>query len=376
MPDIYLDHNATTAIRPEIIDLMASVMAHVGNASSVHTHGRKARAAVEKARGQVAVMAGSLPEYVTFNGGATEANNSVLAAFRGEMIMIGATEHPSVREAANAYAADVITIPVDENGIIDENEFVKLVTENKPAIISVMRVNSETGVIQDIASLARAARRAHGDVFFHTDAVQAAGKIPIDMGALGVDYLSLSAHKCGGPQGVGALICAPGSRPAKFIYGGGQERRQRAGTENVAGIAGFGLAAEMAAENMADYQKLEALRDDLETQLTAINPDIRIFGQNASRVANTCCLSPVGITAQTALMALDLKGVCISSGSACSSGTLKPSKVLAAMGASDDELQNALRVSLGWDTTQSDIDGFVIAWSKIIERVQNKTAQA
>ena len=370
---IYLDHNATTTIRPEVIDLVAQIMADTGNASSVHCCGRTARSAISKARSQIAAIAGTIPEYVTFNSGATEANNSVLRAFKDETIMITATEHPSVREAATEFASNVIKAPVTPDGLIDRAAFEALIAEHKPALISMMMVNSETGVIQPIAELSKIARKIHPDVFIHTDAVQAAGRIKIDMPALGVDYLSLSAHKLGGPQGVGAVICAPGSRPAKFMHGGGQEKRQRAGTENVAGIAGFGLSAELAMNFMAEYEKLAVLRDHLENFLTKThNNSIRIFGQDAPRVANTCCVSCIGYAAQTQLMALDLEGICVSSGSACSSGSPKPSQVLQAMDATQEELDSSLRISLGWNSCQSDIDGFIKAWSKIIGRIQSK----
>ncbi len=372
---IYLDHNATTTIRPEVIDLVAQIMADTGNASSVHAHGRAARAAMDKARRQIATLAGTLPEYVTFNSGATEANNSVINAFRGETILFTATEHPSVREAVLEMAGNAIKIPVTQDGLIDVAAFEALVTEQKPALISIMMVNSETGVIQPVAELSKIARKIHPEVFIHTDAVQAAGRVPIDMSALRVDYLSLSAHKCGGPQGVGALICAPGSRPAKLLYGGGQERRQRAGTENVASIAGFGLSAELAMNFMDEYANLATLRTHLEEFLTKTHNSIRIFGHDAPRVSNTCCISCVGFPAQTQLMALDLEGICVSSGSACSSGSPKPSKVLTAMGASDDELGCALRISLGWNSTKSDIDGFIEAWSKIVQRIQSKNGE-
>lgn len=371
MAHIYLDHNATTTIRPAVIDLVRDVMAGTGNASSVHAAGRTASARVEKARAQVAQLAGSQPEYVIFNSGATEANNSVFSAFKGETVMISAIEHPSVREAA----PDAVRFPVTADGVIDLQVFEALVKEHKPALISCMLVNSETGVIQPVAELARIARKAHADVFIHTDAVQAAGKIKIDMPALQVDYLSLSAHKCGGPQGVGALICAPGARPAKFLHGGGQEKSRRAGTENVAGIAGFGLAAELALAGLAAYQDFAALRDKLETGLAAIHGDVKIFGQDAPRVANTCGFACAGLPAQTQLMALDLDGIAVSTGSACSSGSVKKSHALSAMGASDAELDSALRVSLGWNTEEQDIDALLNSWKKIVGRMQKKNGE-
>lgn len=373
---IYLDHNATTTIRPEIIDLVAQIMAETGNASSVHASGRQARAEIEKARRQVAALAGTQPEYVIFNSGATESNNCVLNAFRGETIMISAIEHSSVRNGAAALYPEerIIKIPVTSNGVIDLEAFEALVTAHRPALLSLMLVNSETGVIQPVAEAARIARRIHPDIFIHSDAVQAAGRIEINMGALGVDYLSLSAHKMGGPQGCGALLSAPGAKPAVLLHGGGQEKRQRSGTENVAGIAGMGLAAEMAAKNITSYQNLASLRDSLELELCKINNGVHIYGRNAPRVANTCCFSCPGLAAQTQLMALDLDGIAVSSGSACSSGSVKHSAVLLAMTDKDELLESALRFSLGWNSTQKDVDAFLKSWGKLAKRMADQKA--
>lgn len=369
---VYLDYNASGVMRPAVAKLMTSLLGVPGNASSIHGFGRAARQHIEQARAQVAALAGTHPNYVTFTAGATESNNAVLKHFAGQTIFISAIEHPSVREAA----PNAIQIPVTRDGVIDLDAFEALLDQFQPALISVMLVNNETGVIQPVAEMARRARLKHPRVFIHCDAVQAAGKIPFELAMLGVDYLSLSAHKMGGPQGVGALLCAPGAEPVPFLHGGGQEKRQRAGTENIAGIAGFGLAAEIALAELAAYQQLAALRDDLEARLSKAAPALVIFGQHAPRVANTSNVGLPGIAANTQLMNLDIEGIAVSSGSACSSGTVKPSHVLEAMGAGPDLASHALRISMGWATTPADINQLAEAWLKMYDRVKDKIKKA
>lgn len=369
---VYLDYNASGVMRPAVAKLMAALLAQPGNASSIHAFGRAARKHVERARAQVADLAGTHPNYVTFTSGATESNNAVLKHFAGRTIFISAIEHPSVFESA----PDAIKIPVTPDGVIDLDALDDLLDRHAPALISVMLVNNETGVIQPFAEIARRARIKHPGVFLHCDAVQAAGKIPFALALLGADYLSLSAHKMGGPQGVGALLCGPGSEAVPYIHGGGQEKRQRAGTENVAGIAGFGLAAEIAQAGLADSEKLAALRDQLEARLQAAAPEIVIFGHNAPRVANTVNIGLPGIAANTHLMSLDIEGIACSSGSACSSGTVKPSHVLEAMGAADALSSHALRISMGWATTPDDINRLAEAWLKMYDRVKDKIKKA
>jgi len=369
---IYLDYNATTPVKPAVAALIAEVLGTVGNASSVHGFGRGARRRVESAREQVASLAGVHPNQVVFTSGATESNNAVLRQFQGKRILVSAIEHPAVRNVL----PDVEFIPVTRDGAADMAAFEKMLESGPPpALISVMMVNNETGVIQPVAEMARMAKTKHRDVFFHTDAVQAAGRIKIDFPALYVDYMSLSAHKMAGPQGVGALISAPGCPMAKLLHGGGQEKRQRAGTENVAGIAGFGLAVALALSDMGNYQKLEALRDKMEAEIKRIAPEMNVYGRNAPRVANTTALCLAGMPAETQLMSLDLEGVAVSSGSACSSGAFKPSPILQAMGASDVEASSTLRISTGWATKDSDIDRFIEAWSKIYRRLRAEVKQ-
>ncbi len=370
---IYMDYNASAPLRPEALALMQDVLTESGNASSVHSFGRKARSRIERAREQISALIGTQPNQLVFTSGATESNNTVLSAFRGQRILVSAIEHPSVLESAPA--AEKIPVTQDglqeglQEGLIDEQAFINLLEKGEPpALISIMLVNNETGAIQPVEKLARLAKKRHPAIFIHTDAVQAAGRIKIDMPALQVDYLSLSAHKMGGPQGVGALITAPGSKPVKLLYGGGQEKRQRAGTENVAGIAGFGMAADIAQHDIENFQKLALLRDKMEENLSAITPHLRVFSKDAPRIANTSAIGLSGLSAETLIMALDLAGIAVSSGAACSSGTVKPSHVLQAMGACDDETMGAFRISIGWDTKECHIDRLIEECSKIFER--------
>lgn len=367
---VYLDCNATMPLRPDAAETMLRVMQEPGNASAIHGFGRAARRHVEDARAAVANLAATSPAYVVFTSGATEANNIVLKTFAGEKIFTSAIEHPSVLEAA----PDAVRIPVTPDGVIDLAVLERLLQAEKPDLISVMLVNNETGVIQPVADIVRMVRRLSPQTRIHTDAVQAAGRIGIDFSALQADYMTLSAHKMGGPQGAGAIIMAPGAKIEKLFHGGGQEKRQRPGTENVAAIAGFGVAAKIAQETMPEFQALSALRDALETRLKTLEPRLKIFGASAPRVSNTSQISLPGVPAETQLMALDLEGIAVSSGSACSSGTVKPSHVLKAMGASDSEALGAMRISMGWNTTPEDIDRFCAAWEKMHARIRDKIA--
>ncbi len=339
-------------------------MGEVGNASSVHLYGREARKHVETARQKVAALCHvDDPDQVTFTSGATESINTVLSGYRDKPVLISAIEHSAVLAAA----PQANKIPVTSDGLVDIDAYKKLLREDKPALVSIMLVNSETGVIQPIPELAALAHEA--GALFHSDAVQGAGRIDLSLNRLGVDFMSLSAHKFAGPQGVGAIIKRDGLDLPKFMLGGGQEKNCRAGTHNTAGIAGMGLAAEIALKKMKDYVEIQKLRDDMESRIREISKTIIIYGQNAPRVGNTTNVGLVGIPAQTQMMAMDLDGIAVSSGSACSSGAFKPSHVLMAMGASEEEAKSALRISLGWATTQSDIDRFIEGWEKIVQRI-------
>lgn len=363
---IYLDYNASAPLRPEVRDIVLATMKAPHNASSVHRFGRHGRLAIEKAREQVAALVNAPTTQVIFNSGATEANNTVLKHFARENILVSAIEHPSVLEAAD----DLIQIPVDSNGLVDLEQLEALLKDKKPALVSVMLVNNETGVIQPIKEISALAKG--NGALVHCDAVQAAGRIPIDIQEMGIDFLSLSAHKIGGPQGVGALVLGLCGITPTLLLGGGQEKSARAGTENVAGITGFGEAAKLALEGLEKFQKLTVLRDQLESDLIALAPETVIHAQEAPRVANTSMFSLPGVNSETLLMALDLEQIAVSNGSACSSGTVKASHVLQAMGLSDEIATSALRISLGWATKEADLAAFLDAWSNIYNRVQDK----
>jgi cysteine desulfurase len=359
---IYMDYNATAPVRPAAREAAMLAMSAAHNASSVHSFGREARKMIEDARVSVAKLVNVPPAQVIFNSGATEANNTVLNHFKGEPILISAIEHPSVLEAAPTAEK----IPVTRDGTVDLAALETLLKEKKAELISVMLVNNETGAIQPMAEISNLAKK-YGS-FLHCDAVQAAGKIAIDMTTLGADFLTLSAHKIGGPQGAGALVLGLCGITPTLLYGGGQEKRARAGTENVAAIAGFGVAASEAFAALNEYQNLAKLRDNLEKRLHGII----VHAQNAPRVANTSLFSLPGASSETLLMALDLEGIAVSNGSACTSGTVKASHVLKAMGVGKDIASGAVRVSLGWDTRPSDIEAFIAAWQKITARLKPK----
>jgi cysteine desulfurase len=366
---VYLDHNATTPIRPESLQAVVQAMELVGNSSSVHRFGRLARRQVEDAREAVAALAGTSAGRVIFTSGGTEANNLALRGTGRERLLVAAGEHDSVLQAA----PEAERIPLTGDGRVDPDELTRrLAADPRPALVSVMLANNETGVIQPIQEIAARAHRAGALV--HCDAVQAAGKIPLDMAALGVDLMSLSAHKLGGPQGVGALLAAETVALRPLLRGGGQERSRRAGTENLPGIAGFGAAALGAAAELADYSQVAALRDDLERQIIARAPSARVFGAEAPRLANTSCLTMPGVGAETQVMALDLAGVAVSAGSACSSGKVRPSHVLAAMGVAEPESGWAIRVSLGRDSLAEDIEAFLEAWTALYTRKRRQAS--
>jgi len=355
----YLDYNATQPIKPAAREAMLAALAAPANASSVHGYGQAARQMVEAARRDVAAMIGAGPDEILFTSGATEANATALGGLPGRTALVSAVEHPSVREAGECRVA-----PVDGRGVIDLTTLDRMLGDcDGPALVSLMLVNNETGVIQPVAEAAAIAR-AHG-ALMHSDAAQAPGRIAVDVGALGVDLLTLSAHKIGGPQGAGALFIRAGLSLTPLIRGGGQEGRRRGGTENVAAIAGFGAAAREIAGDAGPIPDLAAMRDRMERELRAIAPDLTIHGGGAARVGNTSCFGAPGLPAETALIALDLAGVAVSSGAACSSGAVEPSRVLLAMGAPDATAREAIRVSLGWATTEGDVDRLVEHWAKV-----------
>jgi cysteine desulfurase len=353
----YLDHNATSPLRPEAFDAMVEALRMGGNPSAVHAVGRRARALVDRARRQVAARIGALPAEVIFTSGGTEANNMALAGSARKRVLISSIEHESVQRAVPG--ADIV--PVDGEGVLDLAALErKLAAASEPALVSVMFANNETGVLQPMADVVRIARKAGALV--HCDAVQAVGKVPVDLHGEGIDYLSVAAHKLGGPTGIGALIARTDAPFVPNRFGGGQETNRRAGTENLSGIAGFGAAA--AAATGLD----PAYRDRAEAALRAIAPGARVYGAGARRLPNTTYISMPGVAAEIQVMALDLAGVCVSAGSACSSGKVHRSAVLAAMGIEDAEAGSAIRISFGWNSQSSDIDRLIAAWRDLYIR--------
>lgn len=353
---IYLDHNASAPMRTEVKEALLSAFGQTGNASSVHGYGRAARAVIEGAREEVASLVRVKPAQVVFTGGGTEANNFALAATGRSNIFVSAIEH----DAVLAAAPQATRIPVTKQGLVDDAMVGRLLQGQPAALVSVMMVNNETGVIQPIEKIALAAKQA--GALMHTDAVQAGGKVAIDFGALGVDMLSLSAHKLGGPQGVGALIVREGIVLQPFMRGGGQEMRRRAGTENVAGIVGFGTAARLAKQDVAEQAKYAAMREVMESRLVKEATDIVIVGQDAQRVSTTSCIAMPRVQSEKQVMAFDLAGIAVSAGAACSSGKVKTSHVLAAMGYAPEIAASAIRVSFGHGTTSAELDRFVDVW--------------
>jgi cysteine desulfurase len=364
----YLDYNATAPVRPEATAAMRAVLERTGNPSSVHRFGREARRTLERAREAVAAMVGVAPGQVVFTSGGTEANNQALASARGPVV-VSAIEHDSVLAAV----PDAERAAVDGEGRIDLVRLDRQLAQVKLALVSVMLANNETGVIQPVREVVEIARR-HG-ARVHCDAVQAGGKLAIDAAALGADFLTLSAHKLGGPQGVGALVLGAGIEPAALLWGGGQERRWRPGTENLPGIAGFGRTCELAITDVDWQRRTGALRDQLEVRITAIAPAARVFGRGAERLPNTSCLSMPGVSNQTQLIEFDLAGIAVSTGSACSSGKVGPSHVLAAMAVDPVEAATAIRVSLGWASTSEDVERFALVWSRLYARTRQAAHQ-
>ncbi len=348
---------------------LVELLGRPGNGSSVHAEGRAARAVLEEARRSVARLCGAEAKGVTFCSGGTEAANTVLTPdwtlfgkpYRLDRLLVSAVEHPAVARGGRFSAERVEVIPVDGNGIVDlaflERRLSELAAAGERALVSVMMANNETGVIEPIAEVARVAR-AHG-ALVHSDAVQAAGKLPIDMDALGLDVLTLSAHKLGGGQGVGAI--ARGRNGFAFpplVTGGGQESWARAGTENVAAIAAFGVAADAALADLTAMTEIAARRDRIAATIRDFAPDAVIFGEGAPRLSNTLCFAVPGVAAETAVIAFDLAGVALSSGSACSSGKVTASPVLTAMGFDQALVKGGLRVSIGAETTDEEIEAF------------------
>jgi cysteine desulfurase len=370
----YLDYNATAPLRDEVRDAVIAALSLEGNPSSVHAEGRAAHAAIEAARVKVARLVGATPEDVIFTSGGTEANALALAAQAGQAwhCYLSAVEHPSVRSGGRFYRETTTTIPVTSDGVVDLDALARELEKHRPGgwrpMVSLMTANNETGSIQPVTEASKIVHEAGG--LLHTDAVQAAGRVPLNIGAIGADMLSLSAHKIGGPKGVGALVLREGVSVEPLLKGGGQERRRRAGTENVPGIVGFGVAAELAAADLAKAPEVAKLRDELEAGALAIAPDAVVLSSRVPRLPNTTCLAVPRPKAETLVIGLDLAGVAISSGSACSSGKVEASHVLSAMGVAPELAQGAIRVSLGFATSNTDIRAFLRAFGELVKRLK------
>ena len=377
MSRIYLDYNATAPIRPAVQNAVAQAL-ELGNPSAVHAEGRRARAAIEQARASVAEFVGGAPEEVVFTSGGTEACNLALglrAAPAGEIerVLVSTIEHAAVRQAAAASGLGVEDLPVNSDGVIDMAALDAALSTSAPALVCVMVANNETGVLQPIREIAERVT-AHGSILF-CDGVQAAGKIPLNVEDLGCDALAVSAHKIGGPMGVGALVVRAGLVVPPSIAGGGQELGRRGGSENVPGIVGFGLAAQLSIGELALGPALAGKRDRMEAELRAAMPDIRIFGANAPRLPNTSCFGLAGLHGETVVMALDLAGISVSAGAACSSGKVSRSHVLDAMGVEHDVSSGAIRVSLGRDTDDAAVGRLVENWLKLASKLEHAAAQ-
>ncbi|MFN3211983.1 MAG: cysteine desulfurase family protein [Henriciella sp.] len=378
---IYADYNATAPVRPEAKAAMLTALEVGANPSSVHGPGRAARKLLEQARAQVGLAIGARTQDVIFTSGGTEASalalNGVVAQLEHKCtLLVSAIEHEAVIKNAGYAGVAVETAYVTASGTLDLDWLRDRLSKWDQArdglpVLAIMLANNETGVIQPVAEAAAMVREAGG--LTHCDAVQGLGKVMVNVGLLGVDYLALSAHKVGGPQGVGALWVRSGAPLKPVLFGGGQERSLRSGTENLSGIAGFGAAAEAAIREMPALQALAGPRDAMEKKLVA-EAGVTVFGADTDRLSQTSIFAIPGFGAETQVMAMDLAGVAVSSGSACSSGKVKRSLVLAAMGVDDDLAESAIRVSFGWNTRASDFDAAAEAWLQAARRTVLKTA--
>lgn len=366
-PRVYLDHNATSPLRPEAREAVLETLACGGNPSSVHADGRAARKRLEDARERIARRLGVAPARIVFTSGGTEADNLALHQVEGP-VLVSAIEHPAVLEAR----PDALRIPVTPEGVVDLAALGTLLQEHRPQLVAVMLANNETGAIQPVAEVARLVHAA--GALLHVDAVQAPGRIPLAPDGLGADLLALSAHKIGGPVGIGALVVRDGLELRPLLRGGGQERRRRSGTENVAGACGMAAALDAASDEEA--LRIRKLRDEMEAALEREVPDVQILARSVPRLPNTSCIALPGVDATTQLVRLDLDGISVSAGSACSSGKIGRSHVLAAMGVPPGIARGAIRVSLGWSTTADDILRFVRAYTAMARALLPRAALA
>jgi cysteine desulfurase len=377
MSRVYLDYNASAPMRPQSRQAVIDGL-EAGNPSSVHYEGRQARAKMDTARREIAALCKAGPEGVIFTSGGTEACNLALQvraapAGRVERVMISAIEHIAVTKAAHASGLPVELLPVTPNGVVDLEGLDAALEDARPALVCVMVANNETGVIQPIQAIA-ARVHAHGSLLF-CDAVQAAGKMALDMESLGCDALSLSGHKLGGPMGTGALLVRSGLVTPSHMVGGGQELGRRAGSENILGILGFAAAAKASLESLAQFESIAIWRDAMEASLKQQFNDIVVIGEGQPRLANTSCFALSGLRSETLVMGLDLAGVSVSAGSACSSGKVSRSHVLDAMGVSDDIANSVLRVSFGWASQADDVAKLIESWVPLARKARHMAAE-
>lgn len=379
MKPIYLDHNATTPVDPQVVEAMLPYLSTgFGNASSVHQFGREAKVALENAREMIASVINALPSEIYFTSGGTESDNLALMgiAFQRSRtrkhLVVGAAEHHAILEPAEYlhehHGFELDLLPVDSEGFSSTDELAKLVREDS-SVVSVMMANNETGTIADIKSLVSVVREK--GVCFHTDAVQAVGKIEVDVKALDVDFLSLTGHKIYGPKGSGALFIRQGIKIAPLFYGGAQEKKRRPGTDNVAGAVGLAKALEIAVERMAaDHKHLSDLSDYFIDKVTSAIPNVNLNGSRENRIPQVVNLSFAGIEGESIVVSLDLEGVAVSSGSACTSGAVEPSHVLVAMGVDPVIAQGAIRFSMGRTTTRDQLDYVLEKLPPIVKRLR------
>lgn len=367
---VYMDNNATSATSESALAAMRELQGLPLNASSIHSFGRKARGLVEEARENIAKLANSGSARIIFTGSGTESNNMALRSLYNHKVITSSIEHASILK----IGTHIHEIPASPAGIIDVSALERIMGQHsgEKILVSVMLANNETGVVQPINKIAEITHK-HGGLV-HTDAAQCFGKIKVDMASLGVDMLTISAHKFGGPQGIAALIASKHVPLHPFILGGGQEQGYRAGTENISAIHGFGVAASEAINNVIAMQNIAILRDKIESQIMEIAPDAIIFGNKAERLPNTSMIAMPNATSETQIMHFDIEGIAISSGAACSSGKVETSHVLLSMGVSPILAKNAIRVSLGVNNTAMDVDKFITAWKSLYERTGSRKA--
>jgi len=379
MDRIYLDHNATTPVDPEVVEAMLPYLSQgFGNASSVHSFGRDAKVALENAREQIAAFIGCEPAEFYFTSGGTESDNLAVQGVarnlraRKSHLIVGATEHYAVIEPAEHLAHregfELNILPVDNDGFASPEKLASLLTD-KTALVSVMHGNNETGTVQDIAALTAVTRERN--ILFHTDAVQSIGKVKVNVKDLGADLLSLTAHKIYGPKGIGGLFIRSGVKLAPIFYGGSHEKKRRPGTENVAGAVALAKTLEIAGRLMeSDFNRLKELADYFIDKVTTLIPDVALNGPKENRVPQTVNLSFAGIEGESILLSLDMEGIACSSGSACTSGATEPSHVLVAMNKPKVEAQGAIRFSLGRSTTREQLDYVIEKLSPVVERLR------